>query len=74
MCSASEVGSLLSSRFGYKSQDEAVDMDDMRARDTEQRHCRILNAYMRTPRFALQSENSEVGQQFLTAYRSHIFT
>jgi hypothetical protein len=31
MCSASEVGSLLSSRFGHKSQDEAVDMDDMRA-------------------------------------------
>lgn len=27
MCSASEVGS----RVGYKSQDEAVDMDDMRA-------------------------------------------
>jgi hypothetical protein len=33
MCSASELGSLLGStgRFGYKSRDEAVGMDDIRA-------------------------------------------
>jgi hypothetical protein len=34
-------------------------------RDTEQRHCRVLDAYMRTPQFAMQSEHSDVGQQFL---------